>query len=54
MGINGWPGWIALAAFVAFLALTGRLRPSRYVLPGPARSAPQPILTEPVRSGPVP
>ncbi|MFI7098782.1 lysostaphin resistance A-like protein [Streptomyces sp. NPDC050161] len=52
MGINGWPGWIALAAFVAFLALTGRLRPSRYVLPGPVRNS-QPTLAKPVRGGPV-
>ncbi|MFF9581146.1 CPBP family intramembrane glutamic endopeptidase [Streptomyces achromogenes] len=28
MGMAGWPGWIATGAFVAFLALTGRLRPS--------------------------
>ncbi|MFJ9848742.1 CPBP family intramembrane glutamic endopeptidase [Streptomyces sp. NPDC101150] len=28
MGIAGWPGWIVLGAFVAFLALTGRLRPA--------------------------
>ncbi|GAA2716726.1 MULTISPECIES: CPBP family glutamic-type intramembrane protease [Streptomyces] len=27
MGIAGWPGWLVLGAFVAFLALTGRLRP---------------------------
>ncbi|MBZ4318972.1 CPBP family intramembrane glutamic endopeptidase [Streptomyces huiliensis] len=27
MGLTGWPGWIVLAAFVAFLARTGRLRP---------------------------
>lgn len=27
MALNGWPGWIVLAAFVTFLALTGRLRP---------------------------
>ncbi|MCK7626083.1 CPBP family intramembrane metalloprotease [Streptomyces sp. RS10V-4] len=26
MGLTGWPGWIAVAAFVTFLALTGRLR----------------------------
>ncbi|MEU8784787.1 CPBP family intramembrane glutamic endopeptidase [Streptomyces sp. NPDC048637] len=26
MGLFGWPGWIAMGAFVAFLALTGRLR----------------------------
>ncbi|MEU5014179.1 CPBP family intramembrane glutamic endopeptidase [Streptomyces sp. NPDC021749] len=26
MGLFGWPGWIVMAAFVAFLALTGRLR----------------------------
>ncbi|MFH8407097.1 CPBP family intramembrane glutamic endopeptidase [Streptomyces sp. NPDC018019] len=30
MGMTGWPGWIATGAFVAFLALTGRLRPSAY------------------------
>ncbi|MFD8781490.1 CPBP family intramembrane glutamic endopeptidase [Kitasatospora sp. NPDC059599] len=30
MGLGGWPGWIVLGAFVAFLACTGRLRPSRY------------------------
>ncbi|MEV7771158.1 CPBP family intramembrane glutamic endopeptidase [Kitasatospora sp. NPDC086791] len=30
MGLGGWPGWIVLGAFVAFLAFTGRLRPSRY------------------------
>uniref|UniRef100_UPI0015EFECA2 CPBP family intramembrane glutamic endopeptidase n=1 Tax=Streptomyces sp. WELS2 TaxID=2749435 RepID=UPI0015EFECA2 len=28
MGMAGWPGWVATGAFVAFLALTGRLRPS--------------------------
>ncbi|MCB5906804.1 CPBP family intramembrane glutamic endopeptidase [Streptomyces pinistramenti] len=39
MGINGWPGWIVLAAFVAFLTVTGRLRPSSYVRPGPVRAA---------------
>ncbi|MEV4433151.1 CPBP family intramembrane glutamic endopeptidase [Streptomyces sp. NPDC049555] len=27
MGIAGWPGWLVTGAFVAFLALTGRLRP---------------------------
>jgi hypothetical protein len=27
MALNGWPGWIVLAAFVTFLALTGRLKP---------------------------
>ncbi|QTT73600.1 CPBP family intramembrane metalloprotease [Streptomyces mobaraensis NBRC 13819 = DSM 40847] len=27
MGLTGWPGWIVMAAFVAFLARTGRLRP---------------------------
>ncbi|MFJ8621605.1 CPBP family intramembrane glutamic endopeptidase [Kitasatospora sp. NPDC093550] len=26
MGLGGWPGWIVLGAFVAFLAFTGRLR----------------------------
>lgn len=26
MGLFGWPGWIAMGAFVAFLAVTGRLR----------------------------
>ncbi|MFI6291274.1 CPBP family intramembrane glutamic endopeptidase [Nonomuraea sp. NPDC050790] len=26
VGLNGWPGWIAMGTFVAFLALTGRLR----------------------------
>ncbi|MFJ3950506.1 type II CAAX prenyl endopeptidase Rce1 family protein [Streptomyces libani] len=26
MGLFGWPGWIAMGVFVAFLALTGRLR----------------------------
>ncbi|MGW7413686.1 CPBP family intramembrane glutamic endopeptidase [Streptomyces sp. NPDC054863] len=30
MGLTGWPGWIAMGSFVAFLALTGRLRPSYY------------------------
>ncbi|MFH8347664.1 type II CAAX prenyl endopeptidase Rce1 family protein [Streptomyces sp. NPDC018045] len=30
MGLTGWPGWIVTGAFVAFLALTGRLRPSTY------------------------
>ncbi|MFI6154326.1 CPBP family intramembrane glutamic endopeptidase [Kitasatospora sp. NPDC051170] len=30
MSLAGWPGWIVLGAFVAFLARTGRLRPSRY------------------------
>ncbi|MEU3527925.1 CPBP family intramembrane glutamic endopeptidase [Streptomyces sp. NPDC038707] len=28
MGMAGWPGWVATGTFVAFLALTGRLRPS--------------------------
>ncbi|MEV5510151.1 CPBP family intramembrane glutamic endopeptidase [Streptomyces orinoci] len=28
MGITGWPGWIVMGLFVAFLAVTGRLRPS--------------------------
>ncbi|UBI39107.1 MULTISPECIES: CPBP family intramembrane glutamic endopeptidase [Streptomyces] len=28
MGLTGWPGWIVMAAFVAFLARTGRLRPT--------------------------
>ncbi|MEO3795472.1 CPBP family intramembrane glutamic endopeptidase [Nonomuraea sp. B10E15] len=26
VGLNGWPGWIVMGAFVAFLAATGRLR----------------------------
>ncbi|MEV0613621.1 CPBP family intramembrane glutamic endopeptidase [Nonomuraea sp. NPDC050404] len=26
VGLNGWPGWIVMSAFVAFLGLTGRLR----------------------------
>ncbi|MEU9114727.1 CPBP family intramembrane glutamic endopeptidase [Streptomyces sp. NPDC048483] len=26
MGLAGWPGWIVMGTFVAFLALTGRLR----------------------------
>ncbi|WP_316524824.1 CPBP family intramembrane glutamic endopeptidase [Kitasatospora brasiliensis] len=30
MSLAGWPGWIVLGAFVAFLGLTGRLRPGRY------------------------
>ncbi|MBF6047196.1 CPBP family intramembrane metalloprotease [Streptomyces sp. NRRL B-1677] len=30
MGMAGWPGWIAVGAFVAFLMLTGRLQPSFY------------------------
>ncbi|MFE6050236.1 CPBP family intramembrane glutamic endopeptidase [Kitasatospora sp. NPDC056446] len=30
MGLGGWPGWVVLGSFVAFLAFTGRLRPSRY------------------------
>ncbi|MFF5437833.1 type II CAAX prenyl endopeptidase Rce1 family protein [Streptomyces achromogenes] len=34
MGMAGWPGWIATGAFVAFLALTGRLRPSFHARPG--------------------
>ncbi|MFF9521000.1 CPBP family intramembrane glutamic endopeptidase [Streptomyces achromogenes] len=34
MGMTGWPGWIATGAFVAFLALTGRLRPSFHARPG--------------------
>ncbi|MEU6961884.1 hypothetical protein [Streptomyces chrestomyceticus] len=34
MGLTGWPGWIVTAAFVAFLALTGRLRPSTYAAGG--------------------
>ncbi|MFJ9696120.1 CPBP family intramembrane glutamic endopeptidase [Kitasatospora sp. NPDC101183] len=29
MGLTGWPGWIVLAAFVTWLAATGRLHPSR-------------------------
>ncbi len=27
MGLAGWPGWLVMGTFVAFLALTGRLRP---------------------------
>ncbi len=34
MGLTGWPGWVVTAAFVAFLALTGRLRPSTYAAGG--------------------
>ncbi|MEU2791692.1 CPBP family intramembrane glutamic endopeptidase [Streptomyces sp. NPDC007100] len=34
MGMTGWPGWIATGAFVAFLALTGRLRPAAYANAG--------------------
>ncbi|WP_405444947.1 CPBP family intramembrane metalloprotease [Streptomyces achromogenes] len=34
MGMTGWPGWIATGAFVAFLALTGRLRPSFHARSG--------------------
>ncbi|MFB7667114.1 CPBP family intramembrane glutamic endopeptidase [Kitasatospora sp. NPDC056138] len=30
MGLAGWPGWVVTGTFVAFLALTGRLRPSHY------------------------
>ncbi|MFE4518119.1 CPBP family intramembrane glutamic endopeptidase [Kitasatospora sp. NPDC056783] len=30
MSLAGWPGWIVLGAFVAFLGCTGRLRPGRY------------------------
>ncbi|MEU3560106.1 CPBP family intramembrane glutamic endopeptidase [Kitasatospora sp. NPDC006786] len=30
MSLAGWPGWIVLGGFVAFLACTGRLRPERY------------------------
>ncbi|GAA2426214.1 CPBP family intramembrane metalloprotease [Streptomyces pulveraceus] len=30
MSMVGWPGWIVTGAFVAFLTLTGRLRPSFY------------------------
>ncbi|MFI2606757.1 CPBP family intramembrane glutamic endopeptidase [Kitasatospora sp. NPDC018619] len=30
MSPAGWPGWIVLGGFVAFLAATGRLRPGRY------------------------
>ncbi|MET8540200.1 CPBP family intramembrane glutamic endopeptidase [Kitasatospora sp. NPDC004799] len=30
MSLAGWPGWIVLGGFVAFLACTGRLRPGRY------------------------
>ncbi|WP_223244631.1 CPBP family intramembrane glutamic endopeptidase [Streptomyces sp. CBMA156] len=30
MSLAGWPGWIVLGGFVAFLAFTGRLRPGRY------------------------
>ncbi|MEU8546496.1 hypothetical protein AB0C81_05760 [Streptomyces roseoverticillatus] len=28
MGISGWPGWLVMGVFVAFLAPTGRLRPA--------------------------
>ncbi|MFD8547208.1 type II CAAX prenyl endopeptidase Rce1 family protein [Streptomyces sp. NPDC059649] len=39
MGLFGWPGWIAMAAFVTFLALTGRLRlPPDLTPPRPLRS----------------
>ncbi|MFJ6381457.1 CPBP family intramembrane glutamic endopeptidase [Kitasatospora sp. NPDC092039] len=31
MSLAGWPGWIVLGGFVAFLAGTGRLRPGRYL-----------------------
>ncbi|MFD7665046.1 type II CAAX prenyl endopeptidase Rce1 family protein [Streptomyces sp. NPDC059788] len=37
MGMTGWPGWIATGAFVTFLALTGRLRPSAYAQSGDSR-----------------
>ncbi|MFE7592912.1 CPBP family intramembrane glutamic endopeptidase [Kitasatospora sp. NPDC057512] len=30
MSLAGWPGWVVLGGFVAFLASTGRLRPDRY------------------------
>ncbi|MGW1408539.1 CPBP family intramembrane glutamic endopeptidase [Streptomyces sp. NPDC002403] len=38
MSMAGWPGWIATGAFVTFLTLTGRLRPSYYT----ARTTPRP------------
>lgn len=38
MSMAGWPGWIVTGAFVAFLALTGRLQPSFY----PVRTVPHP------------
>ncbi|GAA0465075.1 CPBP family intramembrane metalloprotease [Streptomyces olivaceiscleroticus] len=38
MGLFGWPGWIAMAAFVAFLAATGRLRHPGVTAPRPGRS----------------
>ncbi|MEE1773599.1 CPBP family intramembrane metalloprotease [Streptomyces sp. JV185] len=41
MSMAGWPGWVATGAFVAFLALTGRLRPSFYT----ARTIPDPAPT---------
>ncbi len=44
MGLTGWPGWIVTAAFVVFLALTGRLRPSAYA-PGGRRHRQRPART---------
>jgi hypothetical protein len=38
MSMAGWPGWIVTGAFVAFLAMTGRLQPSFYT----ARTVPHP------------
>ncbi|GAA2282089.1 hypothetical protein GCM10010430_79980 [Kitasatospora cystarginea] len=38
MGLAGWPGWAVTGAFVAFLSLTGRLRPTYY----DKRNAPRP------------
>ncbi|MFI9357741.1 hypothetical protein ACWGLP_33440 [Streptomyces lydicus] len=38
MGLFDWPGWIAMGAFVTFLAVTGRLRLPR---PLPTRRAGQ-------------
>ncbi|WP_199836311.1 CPBP family intramembrane glutamic endopeptidase [Streptomyces sp. NRRL F-4489] len=41
MGLTGWPGWITLAALVAFLALTGRLRlPPNHPAPAPLGAHP--------------
>lgn len=38
MGLFGWPGWIVMGAFVAFLAVTGRLSlPAHGGSPEPAR-----------------
>ncbi|WP_369200272.1 CPBP family glutamic-type intramembrane protease [Streptomyces sp. PU-14G] len=39
MGMAGWPGWIAAGAFVAFLALTGRLDPSFHTAGNTSRPA---------------